>query len=247
MDEITNYYERYKETYGEEGYSMEKSKETSRVLQLSEWLTSFAPTNAKVVDVGCGDMYLAKKHPEYRWTGVDIAPDMSDGKAIKHDLMTTPYPLPGESFDVAVCSEVLEHLWDLRVVQREIARLLKPGGIYLMSTPNYEWLDHHLTGFRPLLFDPDQRHLFEHIRQYNIETHARFLHEAGFEVLDFTGADAHYGQVFKEPRNILYSELMFKHGLTLDAARIDQILGRMFPRHSHTIMVLARKKALSPS
>jgi SAM-dependent methyltransferase len=241
-DELTRYYEDYNKTYGEQGYRMGSAGDTSRIRQLLEWLRSMAPDNAKVVDVGCGDMHLSTLAPEYRWTGVDIAPDMSKGKAIKQDLMTTPYPLPAEDFDVAVCSEVLEHVWDLRVVNKEIARLLKPGGIYLMSTPNYEWLDHHLTGFRPLLFDPNQRHLFEHIRQYNIETHARFLHEAGFEILDFTGADAHYGTVFAEPRNVLFTELMRGHGLKIEASRIDQILGRMFPRNSHTIMVLARKK-----
>lgn len=46
--------------------------------------------------------------------------------------------LPCESFDIIVASEVIEHLENPRFIAREWFRLLRPGGILLISTPNNE-------------------------------------------------------------------------------------------------------------
>ena len=43
--------------------------------------------------------------------------------------------LPGASFDLILCSEVLEHIPDTQRVIGEIRRLLAPGGILIISTP----------------------------------------------------------------------------------------------------------------
>lgn len=46
-------------------------------------------------------------------------------------------PFPDASFDRIICSEVLEHVPDPELVLAEIARLLKPGGIFAASVPRY--------------------------------------------------------------------------------------------------------------
>lgn len=43
--------------------------------------------------------------------------------------------IPGERFDLVVCTEVLEHTLDPFAAVEEIGRLLKPGGILLLTTP----------------------------------------------------------------------------------------------------------------
>jgi SAM-dependent methyltransferase len=49
--------------------------------------------------------------------------------------------LPDKSFDIAVAVEVLEHVErDARFVS-EVARVLKPNGIFLMTTPNGDWVE----------------------------------------------------------------------------------------------------------
>lgn len=49
--------------------------------------------------------------------------------------------LPDESFDLAVSVEVIEHVEaDERFVS-EISRVLKPGGIFLLTTPNGDWVE----------------------------------------------------------------------------------------------------------
>lgn len=45
-------------------------------------------------------------------------------------------PCADESFDVVIANNVLEHLADPAAVFREVARVLVPGGLFLVKTPN---------------------------------------------------------------------------------------------------------------
>ena len=53
--------------------------------------------------------------------------------------------LPDAAFDAAVCAEVLEHLDDDGAALRELARVLRPGGLLVVSVPanpyRYDWTD----------------------------------------------------------------------------------------------------------
>lgn len=48
--------------------------------------------------------------------------------------------LPSESFDIVVSVEVLEHVVEDELFVREVARILKPGGVFIMTTPNGDFL-----------------------------------------------------------------------------------------------------------
>lgn len=49
----------------------------------------------------------------------------------------TNLPFADNTFDKIICSEVLEHIPDYRVVLHEIDRILKPGGVLAVSVPSY--------------------------------------------------------------------------------------------------------------
>jgi SAM-dependent methyltransferase len=49
-------------------------------------------------------------------------------------------PFPDRTFGVAVASDVLEHIADDASTVREIARVLKPGGVFVFSVPAHPWL-----------------------------------------------------------------------------------------------------------
>lgn len=53
------------------------------------------------------------------------------------NIETQRWPYPDQSFDAAVCTEVLEHMmFDPVFVMNEMSRVLKPGGFCLITTPN---------------------------------------------------------------------------------------------------------------
>ena len=49
--------------------------------------------------------------------------------------------LPGDSFDLVVSVEVLEHVEEDELFVKEVHRVLKTGGTFLMTTPNGDWVE----------------------------------------------------------------------------------------------------------
>ncbi|HSX77055.1 MAG TPA: bifunctional 2-polyprenyl-6-hydroxyphenol methylase/3-demethylubiquinol 3-O-methyltransferase UbiG [Candidatus Saccharimonadia bacterium] len=54
-------------------------------------------------------------------------------------------PFADASFDIVWCTDVLEHLSDLPAAIAQIARVLKPGGLFLYDTINRTWLSRPLV------------------------------------------------------------------------------------------------------
>ena len=51
------------------------------------------------------------------------------------DFNIDQLPFPEGKFDLVTCTEVFEHLENYRHALREAARVLKPGGLLVVSTP----------------------------------------------------------------------------------------------------------------
>lgn len=99
----------------------------------------------KVLDYGSGigtlPGILHEAFPEAEMWGADILPRSAELKPeigwIQGDL-NNPLPAADASFDVIVSSEVIEHLENPRAMYRDLFRLLKPGGLLIVTTPNQE-------------------------------------------------------------------------------------------------------------
>jgi len=111
---------------------------------LRAWIDPLMVPGRKALDVGCGDgaRYGARVHASgVEVHGVDIsevAVESARARGIDARVASLADPLPhaNATFDVVICLEVLEHLVDPAIVAREIARVLKPGGLALLSVPN---------------------------------------------------------------------------------------------------------------
>jgi SAM-dependent methyltransferase len=66
----------------------------------------------------------------------------SNLRGIVYDDMTRS-KLPDDSFDCVVAVEVLEHVAEDAQFVRHVHRVLKPGGVFLMTTPNGDFVQNH--------------------------------------------------------------------------------------------------------
>lgn len=91
-----------------------------------------------LLDLGCGHVPFYGMYREYveKVTCVDWAESLHQNQFLDHchDL-TQPLPLPDESFNVVICSDVLEHISQPANVWHEMQRVLKPGGVVLLNVP----------------------------------------------------------------------------------------------------------------
>lgn len=100
------------------------------------------PKNKTVCDIGCGrNAYFFKKYFSDMKYGFGFDRDINPCedqkiKLQKIDLEEEELPLKAELIDVVVMSAVLEHLDNPIHILREIYRVLKNGGILVLTTPS---------------------------------------------------------------------------------------------------------------
>ena len=93
-------------------------------------------------------------------------------RLVRADFHTLP--LTSDSFDLITCLDVLEHLEDDRRAVGELARILRPRGLLVMTIP----------AFQSLWGDHDE--LYGHFRRYRAPEIAERLQRAGLEILQLT-------------------------------------------------------------
>ena len=110
------------------------------------WLVGAVPVpGAVVVEAGCGEGYggqLLADAGAAVVAGLDL-----DLATLRHSAVAYPgvpvaaanlvsLPLADAAVDLVVCSQVVEHLWDQDGFVAECARVLRPGGLLVVTTPN---------------------------------------------------------------------------------------------------------------
>jgi ubiquinone/menaquinone biosynthesis C-methylase UbiE len=109
-----------------------------------------------LLDAGCGaggdTVELARKAPGLVIHGVDVsslalghaAANAISGGAQFHQTALERLPFADAAFDYVSSHEVIEHVEDPQLVARELGRVLKPGGICVIATPNGAslWIEH---------------------------------------------------------------------------------------------------------
>lgn len=152
-------------------------------------------SNFLEVGIGCG-IYTEWMAQRGYVTGLDINEDfvvaasyLSKVTARVADITTTnDYE---DEFDVALCSEVIEHISDSQAALNNIYRALKPGGQLILTTPNgYSTMElfARLLSFKPfaglarLIYREPVQDL-GHINRLTRNQLAEQIQKAGFEVV----------------------------------------------------------------
>ena len=151
-----------------------------RIIKSLEWIVPYVREDTRILDLG-GGMFphiLKAVYPGIR------------GEHTQTDLLYA-LPLPSESYDILVNTELLEHLKDqvesdierfnfsgFHMLLSESYRLLKPGGIMLVTTPNASSvgvLYRILMGWPPHYYIP-------HVREYTVHELKGFLETHHFVI-----------------------------------------------------------------
>jgi SAM-dependent methyltransferase len=156
------------------------------------------PAGARLLDAGAGECQYKKHCGHLKYVAQDVA--VYDGKGdtglqtgswdfsqidIVCDILNIPEP--DGSFDAVLCTEVLEHLPDPVRALDEMARLLRPGGMFIITAPFWS-----LTHFAPY-------HYATGFNRYFYESH---LGRLGFDIVELTPNGNFFECVGQELRRV---------------------------------------------
>jgi 2-polyprenyl-3-methyl-5-hydroxy-6-metoxy-1,4-benzoquinol methylase len=134
---------------------------------------------------------LSQFAADYAWRtfGISIVP----GAAETLDL-------PGAAYDAVTMFETIEHVRSPRLVLHQAAKILRPGGLLVLSTPNIGGLSYFFLRSRWWIVAPR-----EHIFYFSPGTVRHALTEAGFRVarIDTSGTDLYYFYNTLMGRNVM--------------------------------------------
>lgn len=155
----------------------------------------FSP--AAILDAGSGfgqySFRLSRVFPDARIIGLDVKQDLVDSgnrfaaraglnqvSFVVGDLLNLGY---SSQFDLALSVDVLEHIEEDRRVLANIAKALKPGGLFILTTPYWDG-------------SPNTPFVGEHVRPgYTRDETREKLAQAGLELTQFTITYGPWGNV----------------------------------------------------
>ena len=168
--------------------------------------TGFFTDNIKVLHVAPEQSFLKRFRSlqNLDYTSADLESPLADMHFDLHDI-----PLPDNTYDFLICNHVLEHVRDVKIVLKEIIRVIKPGGVAIMQVP----VDYNRdeTYEDPSITDPGEREIHfgqkDHMRVFG-RNYGDVLRDAGFIVKETPYAKT-LGQEWLERYSLPVEEIIY--------------------------------------
>ena len=141
------------------------------------------PLPRTFLDIGCATGMLIESMKTEGWQvrGVDICRESADYGKRHRGVDIFPGTLeeahfPDNTFSAIHFSHLIEHVPDPRAFLLEVRRILKPGGVAIITTPNVD-------GFQARLFKQAWRSaIADHLVLFSKRTLRRLIEESGFSI-----------------------------------------------------------------
>ena len=139
--------------------------------------------NSPLLDIGCGNFAALNAAPK-EYVGIDLSKEMMPGSSDRQiqALLAAAFSLPfaNETFQTVLMMAVIEHLEDPEACLQEVARVLRPGGQVVLTTPTPPGdRIHHLLA---RLGITSSHASAEHVSIFSQGTLKALLEELGFAV-----------------------------------------------------------------
>jgi SAM-dependent methyltransferase len=96
----------------------------------------------RVLDVGCGSKPYESLFRASEYVGLEIdSPANRTHKRADVYYDGISFPFDASTYDCVVCNQVLEHVFNPEHFLNEVGRILRPGGLLLLSVP-FAWDEH---------------------------------------------------------------------------------------------------------
>ncbi len=105
-----------------------------------QWVTAPVPYGARTLDLACGSGPCLRLRPGEPWVGVDQSQDelaraRREGTLNILEANAVALPFEDAIFDAVVCSMALMLLEPLGLALDEVGRVLRPGGLFIVTVP----------------------------------------------------------------------------------------------------------------
>ena len=182
-------------------HTMEEAQKTGRRFQR---MISPYSSGREVLEVGCNTGFILQglKQFGYSVCGTDLSETALAYARREYgltDLYCSEFPPEDreETFDVVIASHIIEHVIDPPRFVTECARFLKPGGLFLVLTPNVRSVGIRTFGRHYPVFCPPI-----HLNYFSTRTLRRVLSGA-FDVV-WSETESHWA----DPRNTTFNALV---------------------------------------
>lgn len=152
--------------------------------------------NGKTLDIGCGQKPYEKLFNSTQYIGLEIdSPENRQNKKANYFYDGTNFPFQDNEFDSIITNQVFEHVFNPGVFLQEISRVLKPGGMLLITVP-FVWDEH------------EQPYDYARYSSFGLRS---ILEKYGFKIIEYKKSINDIRLIFQLVNDYIYKKTVTKN------------------------------------